>query len=68
MPKAIFICDIFNENGEKTQSEFVFDDITTDTAQEIDKYIIDNDYVLNEICGYWGNDYGILTEIVRDEE
>lgn len=68
MIKAVFYCDIQNEDGEIIQEDFDFDEGTFDTQEKLDKYMHLMGYEIGEPCGLWGNDVGILKEIVTDEE
>lgn len=67
MIKATFICNIQNDNGEVIEKDFNFDDFKCDSQEDLEEYCRQNGYEINEPCGYWGDDVGILTEIITEE-
>ena len=67
MIKAVFYCDIQNEDGEIIQEDFDFDEGIFDSQEKLDKYMYLMGYEIGETCAFWGNDVGILKEIVTDE-
>lgn len=64
MVKAVFYCNIMNDNGDIIEYDFDFDDIKCKTREEVDSYIKKSGYTVGESCGCWGEDIGILTDIV----
>lgn len=67
MIKAVFYCDIQSEDGEIIEEDFDFDQGTFKSQEELDKYIKNCGYEVGKPCGYWGDDVGILKEILTDE-
>ena len=67
MIKAVFYCDIQSEDGEIIEEDFGFDEGTFENQEELDKYIKNCGYKVGKPCGYWGDDVGILKEILTDE-
>lgn len=67
MIKAVFYCDIQNEDGEIIEEDFDFDEGTFENQEKLDKYMYHMGYEIGEPCGLWGNDVGILKEIATDE-
>lgn len=63
MLNVTFYCDIENENGEIVEQDFDFDTCQFENKEKLEKYIKNCNYEIGEICGYWGNDIGILKEI-----
>lgn len=68
MVKAVFYCDIQSEDGEIIEEDFGFDQGTFESQEELRTYMANCNYEIGEPCGYWGDDVGILKEIVTDEE
>ena len=68
MIKAIFSCDIVDEDGEVIEEDFDFDEGLFENDNALEEYIQNSNYEIGEPCGYWGNDVGILKEIVRDDD
>ena len=67
MLKVIFYCDIKTPEGEIINKDFDFDEGTFQDKTALERYCKHEGYVIGEPCGYWGEDTGILTEIVCDE-
>lgn len=66
--RAIFYCDIISaDTGETIEKDFDFDSFEYETTEELERYIKANEYDIGEIIGYWGSNYGVLTEICRDD-
>ena len=65
MIKAVFFCDVYQE--DEVVDSFGFDEGTFENQEELDQYIRSCDYEIGLPCGYWGEDVGILTEILTDE-
>ena len=65
--RVTFYCDIVNLNGEVIEKDFDFDACTFDSQDDLDRYMRQNRYAEGEICGYWGNDKGILTDVVIED-
>lgn len=65
MIKAVFFCDIYQE--DEVIDSFGFDEGTFENQEELDQYIRTCNYEIGQPCGYWGDDVGILTEILTDE-
>lgn len=63
MLDVTFYCDIENEKGETIEQDFDFDNGYFINEEEIEKYMKKCNYEIGEICGYWGNDVGILKDI-----
>lgn len=64
MINATFYCDIQNEDGETIHEDFGFDKGTFESQEELKKYMANCNYEIGEPCGYWGDDVGILTEVM----
>lgn len=65
MIKASFYCSIY-DNDNVIDEDFCFDEYIAESQQELDEYIEKSNYKVNKICGYWGDNVGILKDIVID--
>lgn len=65
MIRVVFYCDIFSaETGEKVEEDFAFDEGEFANQDKLDEYIKNRGYEIGEIFGYWGDDAGVLTDIL----
>lgn len=67
MLKAVFYCNIQTPEGEIINEDFDFDEGTFSDENELNKYCKNSGYEIGKPCGCWGDDVGILTNIVYDE-
>lgn len=67
MLKTKFYCDIHSEYGNIIEEDFAFDNGNFESQEELERYIKKCGYEIGEPCGYWGDDVGILKEVVTDE-
>lgn len=67
MLKAVFYCNIQNPDGEIINEDFDFDEGTFPDKASLVQYCKSSGYIIGEPCGSWGDDVGILTDIVYDE-
>lgn len=67
MINVLFICDIESNNGELIERDFDFDRGTFDNIRNLEQYKDSCNYEIGKPCCYWGDDVGILKEIVIEE-
>ena len=63
MITATFYCNIIDPSGYIAEPDFDFDEGTFRNREELDDYIERNGYSIGEVCGYFGESIGVLTDI-----
>lgn len=64
MIRAYFNCDRYDADDNLIETDFIFDDITVETQEELDEYIKASGYKIGESIGCWAdNTEAILKDI-----